>query len=231
VKFAVQLVFGAAKPLQENVPACFQGDVTRIRRIGEDWFLESSAFDACTTPAEVLPIADRLVKMMHRLTALHGRLFQFCEVGYVQILDDAGAPNGRMIHGTTRVQIYRLEGIQELQTPEGEQSRGAALVAAAMTDKKLQEALALIGDGYELEWAQIYNILEFLGGVDTIVEKKWATRKEVRKCRQTANHYGHLGSPKKYPLPPTPPSQGEATILVFNLLKKWISEQFTGGCK
>jgi hypothetical protein len=227
MKFAVQLINGA-KPLMENVIDCFQGDIARIRKMGDDWFLESSLFDACSAPAEVFPIADELLRLMHRLTAMHGHLFLFSEIGYVQAFSDSGTILNRALRGSQRVHAYSLEGIQELQKSQGGQSRGSALVAAAAADKKLQEALALIGDGYQLQWAQVYNILEFLGGEDAVVRKRWASRGQVRKCRQTANHYRHLGSPKKYPLPADPPTIGRATGLVFDLLKKWISAQFTG---
>jgi hypothetical protein len=223
MKFAVQLIDGA-KPVMENVASCFQGDFARIRKDGDDWFLESSAFNACSNPGEVFPLADELLRLMHRLTAVHGGLFLFCNIGYVQAFSEAGVPVTRALRATQRVQVYKLEGLQELQKPQGKQSLGSALVATAMAEKKVLEALALIGDGYELQWAQIYNILEFLGGENAIVKKKWATRRQVRKCRQTANHYRHLGSPTVYPLPTDPPSQGDATSLAFDLLKKWISE-------
>jgi hypothetical protein len=91
------------------------------------------------------------------------------------------------------------------------------LVEAAWRDKKLEEALGLIGDGEDLQWSQLYNILEFLGGADAIVKKNWATREQIIKCRQTANHHRHLGSPKKYPLPPNPPSWGVARTLVLGV--------------
>ena len=73
----------------------------------------------------------------------------------------------------------------------------------------------------------LYNVLEFLGGLDAVVKKKWASRKQVSKCWRTANHHRHLGSPNKYPLPADPPSLNEAISLVLDLLKKWISEQFS----
>lgn len=102
---------------------------------------------------------------------------------------------------------------------------GSAFVGAAWKDKKLEEALALIGDGEDMQWPQLYNILEFLGGENTIVNKKWATRPQIRRLRQTANHHRHLGSPKEYPLPAKPPSRDEARSMVLGLLKKWIAGQ------
>jgi len=223
MKFAVQLI-NNNEPLMESVAKCFQGDSARIRKLGDGWFLESSLFESCADPRSVFPIAAELLRLMHRLTAVHGRLFSFCEIGYVQAFNEAGAPGARGLRASQRIQVISAEELQELQKPDGEQSRGSALVAVAMKEKKLQEALVLVGDGYELQWAQIYNILEFLGGAKAIAEKKWATRKRIRKYRQTANHHRHLGSPQDYPLPEDPPSQGEAATLVFGLLRKWISE-------
>lgn len=225
MKFAVQLVNGT-KPLMANVIDCFQGDFARIRQVGDEWFLESSLFEACTAPVEVFPIADKLLRLMHRFTAVYGRLFMFSDTGYAQEFSDEGVPLRRALRATTRVQIYVLEGLQELQVLRRGSSVGSALVARAATDARLQEALALIGDVPELQWAQVYNILEFLGGVDAVTKKKWATREQVRKCRETANHHRHLGSPKKYPLPANPPTIGQATILVFDLLRKWIAANF-----
>jgi hypothetical protein len=225
MKFAVQLI-NTTDPLMENVAKCFQGDSARIRKLGNDWFLESCLFDGCAAAAKVFPIADDLLLAMHRLTAVHGRLFSFCEIGYVQAFNEAGTPGARALRATQRVQVISQEELQELQNLQGDQSRGSSLVTAATKENKLREALTLIGNGFELQWAQIYNILEFSGGADAIVKKKWATRVQIRKCRQTANHYRHLGSPHDYPRPADPPTQGEATALVFGILRRWISEQF-----
>jgi hypothetical protein len=223
MKFAVQLINGS-KPTMENVTNCFQGDFARIRKIGDDWFLESSVFDACTAPVQVFPLADELIRLMQRITAVYGRLFAFSEIGYVQAFNEAGMPTARALRAVQRVQIYTLD-IRELDRQVGDQTLGSVLLAATMAEKKLQEALGLIGDGDELQWPQIYNILEFLGGENAVVKKDWAPRGLVRNCRQTANHYRHLGSPKKYPLPDKATSLGQATTLVLGLLKKWITSQ------
>jgi hypothetical protein len=101
---------------------------------------------------------------------------------------------------------------------------GDAVVDRARVNNKVNEAVALIGES-GLQWPQLYNILEFLGGTDAIVRKKWATREQIRKCKQTANHHRHLDSTTKYPLPTDPPSLSEATSLTLDLLKRWIASQ------
>jgi hypothetical protein len=226
MRFALQLV--AFKGLLANVANCFQGDFLKMVKIGDDWFLTSSAFNACSTPVEVFPIADRLLGLMQRITGVYAGLFVFCETGYVQAFDDKGLPTTRALRASQKVQIYTLEGLGQLQEPRGDQSLGSALVALASATNELQEALSLLDE--DVHWSHVYNVLEFLGGVDEIVKRKWATRTQLRKCRQTANHYRHFGSPKNYPLPADPPSLGEAVLLIRNLLKKWISRslQVTG---
>lgn len=223
MKFAVQLK--GSQPLLENVSGCFHGDFARIRKIGDEWFLESSTFDACVTGVDVFPIAHKVLRLIHRVTAIYSGLFSPFEIGYVECFTDMGARVNQALQATQRVQIYSGEGLQELRESQGERTLGSAFVGAAWENKKLEEALALIGDGEDLHWSQLYNILEFLGGEDAIVKKKWASRPQIRRCRQTANHHRHLGSPRKYPLPANPPSPGEARSLVLGLLKRWISDQ------
>ena len=197
MRFAVQLK-GLSTPLFENVSSCYQSDFAKISKIGDYWFLESSAFDGCATGLEVLPIAAQILRLIHHVTAIYSGLFAPFETGFVECFSDAGVYINRTIHGTQRVQIYSGEGIKELREPWGKSTLGSAFVGAAWKDKKLEEALALIGDGEDMQWPQIYNILEFLGE-DNIVKKKWATRPQMQRLRRTANHHRHLGSPKKYP--------------------------------
>ena len=224
MRFAVQLK-GLSPPLFENVSSCYQGDFAKISKIGDYWFLESSAFDRCATGLEVLPIAAHILRLIHHVTAIYSGLFSPFEIGFVECFSDAGVYINRTIHTSQRVQIYSGEGLEELREPRGKSTLGSAFVGAAWKDKKLEEALALIGDGEDMQWPQLYNILEFLGGENTIVNKKWATRPQIRRLRQTANHHRHLGSPKEYPLPAKPPSRDEARSMVLGLLKKWIAGQ------
>ncbi len=223
VKFAVQLT--GTRPLLEHVAPCFQGEFARIVKVGDDWFLESSAFSICAAPAEVYPIADQILKLIHRVTAVYARLFSPFEIGYVQAFSDDGTPVNRALRAMQRVQVYSGEGIAELQALREEQSLGTCVVHEAMADEELLAALALVGDQHEIQWPQLYDILEFLGGERVIAGKNWATRAQVRRCRQTANYYRHLGRPIKNPLPANPLSLGEATAMVLGLLKNWIAEQ------
>lgn len=220
MKFAVQLK-GVAHVL-EAVTNCFQGNSARIRKIGDGWFLESSAFDACVTEDEVVLIAEKILVSIHHVCVLHAQLYSPFEIGSVHTFTDAGTRVSRTVRGSIKIAIYASKGLQDLQNPRGEESMGSAVVGVAMKEERVREALALLGD---LEWPQLYNILEFLGGTNAIVRRKWATRKQTQNCKQTANHHRHLGKPTKNRLPANPPSLSEARILVLDLLKRWMSEQ------
>jgi hypothetical protein len=74
----------------------------------------------------------------------------------------------------------------------------------------------------ELSWSQVYDIIEFLGGVDGIVKGGYAKKKQTGMVKRTANHYRHLGSPKKLPLPPGPPPLAEAAEFASSLLKRYL---------
>ena len=150
MKFAVQLK--GYEPLLENVSGCYQGDYARIHKAGNEWFLKSSTFDACANGGEVFPIADAVLRLIHRVTAVYGELFSPFEIGYVEAFDDAGVYVNRSLRATQRVQIYSLQGLQALQVLRGKRSLGSAVVGAVWADKKLEEALALIGDGEDLHW-------------------------------------------------------------------------------
>jgi hypothetical protein len=154
---------------------------------------------------------------------LYARLHSPFGISVVHTFSDTGVRIRRVLRVVKKIDIYSSKGIQELQALRGDQSLGSVVLGRAMADKGVQEAVALVGEG-DIRWPHVYDILEFLGA-DAIVRKKWATREQIRRCKQTANHHRHLGSPTKYPLPTDPPSLSEATSLTVDLLKRWIASQ------
>lgn len=84
-------------------------------------------------------------------------LFPFKEkIGYVQAFSETGVPANRPLRDITRINVYSSS--EELQTFQGEQSLGAAVVGRAMANMNTREALALVGES-DLQWPQVYNIL------------------------------------------------------------------------
>jgi hypothetical protein len=221
MKFVVQLK-GVARVL-ESIAPCFQGEGVRIVRRDDDWFLESSKFDAFANGGEVFPIADELLRLIQRVSYLYTRLLSPLEIGYVQPFSETGTPLRRALRASATLNVISAAGIEELQNSRGSQTLGAEIVDRAMTDEPVRAAMSLVGEG-DLKWPQIYDVIEFLG-VETVVENEWATRKEVTRVRQTANYYRHLGSPRENLLPLDRPSLSDSRSFVIELLRKWISDQ------
>jgi hypothetical protein len=188
MKFAVRLK-GATNVL-EDVADCFQGHSAKIRRLEDGWFLESSAFDACTSEAEVVGVAQTILLFVHRVCVMYVQLYSPFTIGGVNIFSDNGVLLNRTLRDTTQITVYSPNGLQELQNPSGDGSLGSAVVGAAMKNEGVREALAMLGD---LEWPQLYNILEFLVDADA--------------CAATSQHQGHRTEDQKileHCFPPTP---------------------------
>jgi hypothetical protein len=82
---------------------------------------------------------------------------------YIQGFHADGTPSEHAIRGSTLINIYSSAGLVELAAPCGTHPRGAAILERATDDPKVKEALNLVGD-QELNWSQIYDVIEFLGG-------------------------------------------------------------------
>jgi hypothetical protein len=218
--FAVQLL-GEPGDIEAVAP-CFQGDGARIRKLGEIWVLESLAFNACKSEAEILPKAYDILSRVNRVWALYVNHVSLLSVGYILSLGPDGLPIKKLIHSTKEITIYSPKGIAELQTLIGSEPLGSVLVGRSYTDLRLKSALSLMGDR-QLGWSQIYDIIEFFGGEKAISTKGWAKYMYISRLKRTANHYRHLGSFKSYPLPADPPTLNDARVSAKNLLKRWIS--------
>jgi hypothetical protein len=131
------------------------------------------------------------------------------------------------IRGFLPVNVISSKGLAELKTKRGSQPLGSAVMQAMNDDAAVKEGLTLHGaDG--LSWSQIYDIIEFLGGEAGIARAGYAAAKQTRVVRRTANHYRHLGSPKKYPLPSNPPLLVDAGEFASSFVKQYISSRLAG---
>jgi hypothetical protein len=114
--------------------------------------------------------------------------------------------------------------ITELTIPVHGKPRATAILERAQKDAKISEALRLYRD-IENRWADVYDIIEFLGGPKRIEQSGLGTRKEASLVRQTANAHRHLGSLKPAPLPPNPPTLAKASLFAKQALSRWIESR------
>ncbi len=207
----------------ERVAPCFVSDNAKIRKLGEKWVLESCEFESCKTAEQLFSVADDLVSRIHRILALYCDATPSLVAKYISWTNGEGEP-WRAIRGSTGVNIISSKGVAELGKMSGTQPLGSAVFQAMNLDPAVKEALALHGDG-ELSWSQIYDIIEFLGGVRKIVKAKFATKGATSTVRQTANHYRHLGNTGKFPLQSNPTLLAEGEDFARRLLKRWIASR------
>jgi hypothetical protein len=205
----------------ENLAPCLQGNYARLRRIGNRWVLESSAFDQCKAGQEVFPEAEMLVSHIQAILAIYLQLHDAFRVVSILWLNAKGRPFRRSLRSHINVNTYSAKGILELASLRGVESLGTALAHRAAAHAAFREALALV-EKRPLRWSQIYDVIEFLGA-ERIATTGWATRRDIVRIRRTANYYRHLGRPKKDTLPKNPPTLANARTFAFNLLKRWIA--------
>jgi hypothetical protein len=219
IRYAAAVLEGQAHML-EFVAECFVGDEARVRKQEEDWILESSKFEVCTSGEQVFPMADDIVSRLHRVLALYCGTTRVLSVAHIFWIDAAGEKM-RAIRGVLPINVTSSTGMADLKIMTGAQPLGAAVFHTSLHDAMVDEALALHGEG-GLSWSQVYDIIELLGGAESIAKAGRADKKSTRIVRQTANHYRHLGDPKKNPLPLNPPTLAEATTFVRSLLKRYV---------
>jgi hypothetical protein len=222
IRHAAAVLTGQSDFLERIAP-CFVGDNAKIRKLGEKWVLESCEFESCQTAEQLFSIADDLVSRVHRILALYCNCTRPFVAKYISWTNEKGEA-WRAIRGSIGSNIVSSKGLAQLGKMRGEQPLGSVVFQAVDLDPPLKEALALHGEG-ELGWSQIYDIIEFLGGTNGIVNSKFATKERTDAIRQTANHYRHLGSKRKFPLPSYPPSLAEGGDFARSLLKLWIDSR------
>jgi hypothetical protein len=209
----------------EDIGPCFNTALVTIRRRREvEWIMESSNFERCESSEEAYEVAKELLSRIHQLIALYVALYtRPLSITAILTLNDADNVVKRRIYATF-MQLHVYKGAKRTFIPSPSGSLGTAVLSQAATDPAVAEALSLFGDEPPT-WARVYDIIEFLGGERSIHEADLASWRDIRKMRQTANHYRHLGSRKKYPLPTNPPTLGEACALASDLLTKWIAKR------
>jgi hypothetical protein len=163
------------------------------------------------------------VSRLHRILALYCGADEVLSVAHIYWINAAGEKL-RAIRGVLPINVISSRGLAELRTMSGTQPLGSVVFQAMILDPAVREALALHGER-GLSWSQVYDIIEFLGGVDGIVKAGYADKKQTRTVRRTANHYRHLGNPKSSLLPSNPPGLAEASEFARTLLKRWLSSR------
>jgi hypothetical protein len=227
IRYAAALLMGQEEVLAAVAP-CFNGDKARIKRQRlkekeDSWVLESSEFGPCKTGEEVLAVADDIVSRIHAILALYCNHTPVLSVDCI-CWTNAKGESLRTVRGSVSINVTSSKGLAELKSLSGTQPLGSAVFEAMTRDVKINDALDLHGDS-GLSWSQVYDIIDFVGGVKGIGNAGYAGTKQASAVRQTANHYRHQGIKKKPSLPVNPPTLVQANEFARGLLKRWIASR------
>jgi hypothetical protein len=206
---------------------CFTSDLCRITELKGRWVLESSSFNLCSNPSDVFPLADAMLFIVRRIMSLYNGLSYPPTVASIQCIDAGGQLCGNTIRSSSIIKITSPTAMTELETPIHEQPLATAILESTLKDIKIKEALTLYQD-IEHRWADVYDIIEFLGGPKQIEQSGRGGGKVATVVKRTANYYRHLGRPKPYPLPSNPPTLGEASLFAKRALSHWIESRLSG---
>lgn len=203
---------------------CFTSDLCRVTELNGRWVLGSSSFDSCSSPSEVFPLADAMLLTVRRIVSLYHGLSYPPTVAFIQCIDEAGQVCGRAVRGSFTIKITSPTAMSELTKPVRDKPLATAIWESTLTDAKIREALRLYQD-FEDRWADVYDIIEFLGGPDQIEQSGFGGGNVASVVKQTANHYRHLGRQNPHPLPSNPPTLREASLFAKTALSKWIESR------
>ena len=216
----VAVLAGQEDTVKTNLAPFFNSANARIHMRNGDWVLECAAFAECNTADEAFKAADAVLETIHQILALYIGIHSPLSIIAIVTADDYDRTIGRRIRTRKDIEIYSSS--KELSVQVKNVPLGNVILEASVRDESLAEALKLVGSR-PLSWPKIYDLIEYLGGENGIVAARLATREKTRRVRQTANHYRHLGASKRSPLPPDPPTLGECTAFISEVLKKWIA--------
>jgi hypothetical protein len=227
IRYAAAVLMGQDDALA-SIARCFDSDSARIKkqRLKEkedSWVLESSEFVFCTTGTEVLAVSDDIVSRINQILALYCNFTPTLSVECISWVNAQGE-SLRTLRGSISVNVTSSEGLAHWKSLKGNRPLGSAVFEVMTRDSKVNEALTLHGDS-GLSWSQVYDIIDFVGGVKGIVKAGYAGRKQANTVRQTANHYRHQGLKKKPALPTNPPTLAQGNEFARALLRRWISSR------
>ncbi len=205
----------------ELLAKCFAGKQLTIRKISDLWVIDAPTIAKAATRDDAFVIAKRLITQIHQVCTVYLNLEPPLEFTAIVWLDKNGKPCRQSIQASVIFTFREAGWGDDLSKIVAGSSFGSRLHKAICTSPSLQYAMEIAGEA-PINWHRVYDIIEFVGNENVIAHEKWATRAEVRLVRQTANHYRHLGNPRKTPLPPDAPDLRKATYFALDLLKRWI---------
>lgn len=224
----IELV-GAVEAL-ERLPALIQGAEYTIVRFENGIHLSGSAFDGLSDAAAARAKAEEVCRHLESILQLYVGLADQFRPGNVIKLDSTGTPRLRNLFDSLEVRIVSSVGLESLAAADHQGSTLASrILRLAGTDSQVAQVFYIVSYR-DIGWHEIYDLLDVMGGVERMVKRGWATRRELNDVRQTANHHRHRGNRRaKHKLPENPPSLSSARAVVRQLVERWLTVRLASG--
>jgi hypothetical protein len=233
----------------EEASSHFRGADLEVRQEDGGYYLASTDLRSMTESGEVLKRGKELLKVMNGILKLIvGNHQPVTADGLVVRADEAGKRDqyihvGGALTIRTRLRaaavVVKSDGITEL--PEQAPPRAASWMAIAMRDNKVAKAFRLFN---EPTYVNLYKVVEIIesdlesetggnrrrrrkGEMSALVERGWATGKEIEWLKHTANSPKAIGDEARHGREFDAPRQGamplgDAQDLTGALLSKWL---------
>jgi hypothetical protein len=205
------------------------------RELGQ-YVLRSDELDNIDEPDAV---ENEATKILARCVALANIfLLRDGEIGVSRLhCEYSGHHHGRGPVWDAAIRVISNEAAARIEADTKALREGLAsqIVHAASVDDRVAEVLSYMGNN-EPGWPVIYLALEAVAfdlkagkpgksaEWSVIVERGWATTRDLNSVKQTANSYRHA---KGFPLPQSPPPLPQAQAIMWQVVRAWLREKGT----
>lgn len=210
----------------------------------ERYFLYCDKFENKETGAEVKNLADKLIRNINGITILKKIIHQPIELDFIQMnLKNGKKKNFKYLTAKVVITTKTSANLQGFNK-EGKEIIGkpthnliTEYVAKSLDNEEVNKLFDIILKE-KYKWQKLYPILELiqddLGGKqdEQIVKKGWASKKELRRFRDTSNNPDvigldsrHIKKRKGKPSKDKPMQLSEAENFINRIANYWLNEK------
>jgi len=229
-------ITGDESALKELTKLCNENALCINKRSGK-YFLESNHFDKLESKNEVKKVATEIISSLCGATKLIYGAKDPIKYSHTKKIDDYGKKtiykelSGVIsFSGSVEKKVFDSEGnIISVEPADAIPT----IVKLALKDINVSDALRLYGNK-NLDWVNLYRLLEIVvkdvGGIDQIANNNWASKKEIRRFKNTSGSWKVLKDEARHASestdpPPNPMSLSEARSLINEIIRKWLKSK------
>lgn len=195
-----------------------------IIKIDNDYYIQSEMFEQSDNPEEIFNLAKDLMILIRSAIKIANDIDANL---YVDMVRNLETKCSYIFVFDTGNMIDRVSVLNNTYEVEGENKLFSNIIDAGFSNDNVNKVLRLIEyEGLE-DWGNIYRILEIIQVDINIIEKGWASKKEIKNFKHTANSPKTIGNMARHGClkgdpPEHPMSIVEAKEFILRIIKKWI---------